>query len=62
MTPPTKSARTALRYIGKMLKSRGWSKHGQAGLKRRREMRPERRKLLSMTFSRTLMRKLHAVD
>ncbi len=59
--PPIKSARTVLRYIGRMLKANGYSKHGRAGLKRRRLMRPERRKLLALTFSRTLMRKLFDV-
>jgi hypothetical protein len=62
MTNPSKSARTVLRYIGQMLKANGYSKHNRAGLKRRRAMRPQRRKLLSMTFSRTLTRRLYNVE
>ncbi len=60
-TGPNRSPRAALNYIGKLLKARGWSKHSRAGLKRRRELRPERRKLLARTFSRTLMKRLWTV-
>lgn len=60
-THAARSPRAALNYIGKLLKAKGWSKHGRAGLQRRKELRPQRRRLLSMTFSRQLMKRLHHV-